>query len=481
MRSPRASQKAPLARGDDGFALAAAVIVMFIAGLLVAVAVSTATFTASSGTRDEQSRSAFEAAEAALRTATYRINMKGPGSSECLAGTAVQAAGSDHYCTGEAEHLSNGTTFRYWTSQVLEDGARCAGQTIEAAGGGTVQRCVTAEGVVKGVKERMQERIASSGGSSKLFPVAGILGLEEVEVSGSVSAVGVVASNGLIHGEGSAAFTRGYELGPAGTFEPSAERVCKEVKQGKKTVLSCEESPRVKSGVTVCGNKSTPMPECEAKLSEPFVAALPTNHATESANEDARLENGEDEFFKGWTTENNFNPANHELSLSANGRLTLGGARYYLCNFKATSNSELIIAADAKVEIFVDSPEDPNGKCPAGSGKFESEGDFHFKNLSGKASSLLIMMYGKGPFKLLNGAELQASLFAPQAEIVMNGGTKFTGGIVGNKVFLDNGLQMFQWASEDEELEVGNPGSSIYYRTGWTQCSSEGQTPTEGC
>lgn len=464
MRSLRAAQKATPARSDDGFALAAAVIVMFIAGLLVTVAVSTATFTASSGTRDEQSRSAFEAAEAALRTATYRINMKGPGSSECLAGTAVQAAGSDHYCGGEAEHLSDGTTFRYWTSQVLEKGARCAGQTIEEAGGGTVQRCVTAEGVVKGVKERMQERIASSGGSSKLFPVAGILGLEEVKVSGAVSAVGVVASNGLIEGGGSGAFTRGYELGPAGTFKPAA---------GKE---------RNKSGVTVCGKgKMEAAPECEARLSEPFVAALPSNHATETANEDARLENGEDEFFKGWTTENNFNPANHELSLSANGRLTLGGARYYLCNFKATSNSELIIAADAKVEIFVDSPEDPNGKCPAGSGKFESEGDFHFKNLSGKASSLLIMMYGKGPFKLLNGAELQASIFAPQAEILMNGGTKFTGGIVGNKVFLENGLNMFEWASEDGELEIGNPGSSIYYRTGWTQCTSEGSTPSEGC
>ena len=87
-------------------------------------------------------------------------------------------------------------------------------------------------------------------------------------------------------------------------------------------------------------------------------------------------------------------------------------------------------------------------------------------------------MYGKGPFEVLNGSKIEGSIYAPEAEVTINGGTNFKGGIVGNKVHLTNGAGIFEWSEEVGSLTNGEAGS--YKRKGWEQCAP-GTGGKEGC
>lgn len=469
----RAKQEACGLVSERGFALPVAIAVLMMLGLLVGAAITIATQTSASTTRDTRTKSALEAAEAGLQVATYRLTQLNPAASQCIgvtSGASVnEAPKSGTSCESPSEALGNGATFRYWTTLPLAVGGTCAGQTVKEIKTGRVLRCVTSEGTVGGVSQRLSTLVESAAGAS-LFSVEGILGLSEIKISGSVKIPGVVASNEKIIGEGSAAFERGYELcPPKGTFTPAA---------GKE---------RNRTGVTVGGVGGTlSNPSLEKTRTEcPVSAAVPINHATATNNEDSRI-GVQDEFYTEGKSVNKFTGSpNYELFISSNGKLTLSGSKYYLCKFEATNNSTLRIAATAKVEIYIDSPEAEGSKCPKGTGQFQAGGSFVVENLSHNPANLLISMAGAGPFKFENGngkcspyACFEASVMAPKAEVLMNGGTSFKGGIVGNKVHLENGAGIFEWASTEGELTNG--AFTGYARRAWEQCTP-GSGASEGC
>jgi Tfp pilus assembly protein PilX len=456
---PNPIRKRPLA-AEAGFALPTAIIVLFVLTLLTGAAITVSTQTSGSTTRDDNVKAALEAAEAGLQVASYRLGQLKPAETECINGSATEVpGGGSTYCkSSSSENLGNGASFQYWTSLPLTSGKKCAGQTVEIKTGYT-PRCVTSEGTVSNVTQRVAARVESAPGEP-LFSIKGIVGLTEVKISGSVKVPAVVGSNEKIIGEGSAAFERGFEIcPPKGSFKPEAG------------------SERNKSGVTVGGvggMLSNPPLEKTRSASEcPIKAPLPSNHATAASNEDSRI--GVSDKLEGTTS---WKAAGYELELKSNGKITLGGSKYYLCNFKATNNSRLRIAATAKVEIFVDSPEDPGSTCKAGTGKFTGEGEFIVENEAKNPGALLIEMYGKGPFEIANGSAMEGSIYAPEAEITINGGTKFKGGIVGNKVHLTNGAGIFEWSEEVLALTNGNP--TPYSRKSWEQCTP-GSGASEGC
>ncbi len=460
--------------GEGGFAMASAIIVLLLLTLLTGLAVTISAQTSTSTTRDQRVKAAFEAAEAGLQIAAYRLGQLQPASTECTNESAneVPSAASTYCKASSVESLGNGATTQYWTSLPLAAGKTCAGRTVEKKEGST-QRCITAEGKVGAISQRV-ELLTESTSSAGLFSVAGVLGLEEVKVSGSVTVPGVVATNGKIIGEGSANFEKGYELcPPKGSFTPAVG------------------AERKASGVKIAGKNPEADPPLEKTRAEsecPFPAAVPASHATASINEDSRI-GKEDEFSfpegkGGKEPSSKFTGSpNFELKLGANAKLTLGGSRYYLCNFIAESNSKLVIAANAKIELFIDSPGAEGSACKPGTGKFGAGGSFVLENLAKKPSALLIVMSGAGPFEFTNGngscsgACLEASIYAPKAEVNINGGTSFKGGIVGKDVHLENGAGLFEWSSEDASL---GSSASGYARTAWEQCAP-GSGATEGC
>jgi Tfp pilus assembly protein PilX len=436
------------AQDERGFALAAAIIALLVIGALTAGAIAVSTKSSTTTTRDTRVKAELEAAEAGLQVATYRLSKLKPEASACInEEKAVLSA-----CKDSPESLGNSATFQYWTTAALAAGASCAGRTV-AASASLTQRCVTAEGLVAGVKPGvvLQALVAAKGGES-LFSIKGILGLEQVKVSGSVKLPSVVGSNGKIIGEGSAAFESGYEICPGGRFTPAVG------------------AERVASGVTVGGLKEDPRLERTRSASEcPLTASLPAVHATASSNEDSRLTNKLDTFS---ASKYEWNETTHELTLKETA-LTLGGSKYFFCSFTGSHGSKLIIPATAKVEIFIGSSSESGSGCKSSAGTFTGEGSFKVENLAKDPADLLIMMGGAGPFTVKNGSTLEAAIYAPEALVAIDGGTTFRGGIVGEEVHLENGAGIFEWNEEVAGLTNGEP--TAYSRGAWEQC------PVAGC
>ncbi|MGA8363214.1 MAG: hypothetical protein WB709_01695 [Solirubrobacteraceae bacterium] len=446
---------------EAGFVLPSAIIVLFVITILTGAAISVAVQTSTSTTRDNNVKAEIAAAEAGLQVASYRLSKLEPGNTQCIGESKTETEESK--CKDSPESLSNGATFQYWTTLPLAVEAKCAGRAIVAEAGVT-QRCITSEGLVNGVKPgvRLQARVTSPVGES-LFSVHGVLGLSEVKVTGNVKVPAVVASNEKIIGEGSANFEKGFELcPPKGSFKPGTA------------------AERKKSGVKIAGKNPELDPELEITRKEGppeclFAAKLPTVHATEASNEDSRI--GVTDKLVGGT----WSEAKHEITLEGVNELTLSGSKYYFCNFKMPSGGpKFKIAAGAKVEIFIDSNEDVESKCGAGTGHFEVGGGSKVENETKNPANLLIEIYGKGTFSLANGSEktLEAGIFDPGGEVEIIGGPKFKGGIVGNKVHLENGSNFYEWSEELSSLGAGNPNA--YGRKAWEQCTP-GSGASEGC
>jgi hypothetical protein len=132
------------------------------------------------------------------------------------------------------------------------------------------------------------------------------------------------------------------------------------------------------------------------------------------------------------------------------------------------------------VEIFIDNNEDKEAKCGEKTGKFEIAGGSEVINESKNPADLLIEIGGKGSFLLANGstATLEAAIYDPGGEVIVKGGQKFKGGIVGNTVHLENGSTIFEWSEELSVLTNGAGGS--YARESWEQCTP-GSGAREGC
>jgi Tfp pilus assembly protein PilX len=449
----------PRGSTEAGFIIPTAVIILFVITVLTGSAIAVAVQSSTSTTRDSTVKAALEASEGGLQVAEYRINQLKPSTTQCISATEQKT--SEGECTSGSESIGNGGSFQYWTTLPLAAGAKCAGESVVVKSG-TVQRCVTSVGKVNGVEPgtRLQTRVESAVGEA-LFSIHGILGLEEVKVSGSVKATAVVASNGLIKGEGSAAFEKGFEIcPPTGSFKPAAG------------------TERNKSGVTIGGiggMQSNPPLEITRTSGCPIEAKIPSVHATALQNEDSRIGTSDTFFTEGKAVNKFTGSPTYELNLSSNSKLTLAGSKYYFCKFNAEKNGEAKIALEAKVEMVIDSHED-NSNCPTGTGTFTIEGSSHLENPNG-AGNLLIMMIGKGPFTIANSGTLKANIYAPEAEVILSGSGTLTGAIVGKKVKLEAGS--FNFSAESETIEVAGSSGGAYTRKGWQQCTPSSSEPSK--
>ncbi|HEV2975555.1 MAG TPA: hypothetical protein VGX69_11285 [Solirubrobacteraceae bacterium] len=460
---------------DAGFVVPMALIVLLVLTALVGAAIAVATNNSKSTTHDATSKAALAAAEAGLQVASYRLSMLKPVEAQCINESAVATPTSGYCKTVTAEPLGNSASFQYTTTPALASGTKCAGETITAVSG-KIQRCITSEGQLAGAEPvvRLQTRVESTAGES-LFGIKGILGLEEVLVSGSVKATALVTSNKKIIGEGSAAFEQGFELCPGGTFKPEA---------GKE---------RNHGGVTVhgVGGMSSAGPEWEKTRSStecPIKATTSTGHATSTENEDVRITNKEDPKSEGYGAvpikgeEPVFTGTpKYQLTVGngGEGQLTLEGSKYYFCSVEVSGKLKINpVSATKKVEIFIDSHE-TNSNCPAsGGGVFKLNGAGRVENTYG-AGSLLIQVAGKGKISLEAGGSITASIYAPESEVVLSGAAALTGAIVGNKVKMTAGS--FLYSEESASWKGSNGGGGGYGRQSWVQCTPSGTTPETGC
>jgi hypothetical protein len=351
-------------------------------------------------------------------------------------------------------------------------GGTCAGLQVDSSQSAIAQRCITAIGTANGVSARVQARVAAFT-ATPLFPEP-LIGLAGVSIGnnatiGSATAPAVVGTNGqgcvpgfpcgLTVGGGNTMMT-GYVLGP----NAPAPQVGNGATTGTGTTRTAAQGPFVLSPVN------------------------PGNSAT--VNDDSRITSGADP-----SHNINWNSQYRELEIKNNGSLTLGGGTYNFCNFQMDQNSTLTVASGTKIQMFIDSPDDPNSGCPAGSGNFTMSNNGtainnyggNYQPGTGDPTALQIYVYGlnndTNVVTFANNSNSYVTLYAPQSNVVLSpsNNSSFTGAIAGYTVSIGN-VANFQYNGGDAGLTAGTTG--LYYRTAWEQCPAtpaNSSNPSSGC
>ncbi len=441
-----------LIASEAGIALPAAIIILFIMTTLTAAAVSVSVSTSSSTKRDDNRKAALEAAEAGLKVATYRLTMINPTVNpekptekpSCVGQSSKEeTTTSTGYCESKVEELGNGAKFTFWTTPVLSEAGKCVGAVVTDTVGSlpVAQRCAIAQGTVGNVTRRVAARIATFI-ATPLFPVHGMTGLKEVTIKGKDNVISALGSNGAITGIGVDTGSGEIVLGPSGSYSLPA-------------------------GFTVTGKTVEP---------SPLVLSPVATQNSATTNEDERITSGDDKH----TGNVKYTASTRTLELKGNATLELGGEGtgiYNFCSFSADANSELTVAPSAKLEIFIDSPEDPGSGCPAGSGTFNFNGSLN--NPSNDPTALKIFVYGAGTDTYNGKVSAAATIFAPKATLVMQGKSTLTGGVAANVIEV-GGTVNFTWDKREETLQT-TPVTQ-YYRTAWEECAvASTASPQSGC
>jgi Tfp pilus assembly protein PilX len=443
-------------RDDDGVAMVVAMGALLVMLLLAGLAFDASTRSSASATRDVRAKHALQAAEAGLQTAVYRMNLLGPSAQACPAPNGTVAAPTAGLCPPQGGTLGDGATFSYRTSVGLESADACAGRPVHAKTT-LAQRCVTSVGTVDGVTRRVQARVAAYA-STPLFPVAGILGLDGVSISGNVSAPKTaVGSNMTVDINGNV--TVGSVVLPK---DATLQRT---------------------------GNVTAPL--ATPRMPDPYVLTQPDTGNTATDNRNARIANGArrppvqpyDQVESSSTTAVQYDPVTRALRISGNATLTLGGGNYNFCSVEVTGNVHINVRAGEKTAIYVDSPENPDSGCPPGTGTFSVAGNFDGGNPA-DPTALQLYVYGRNDARdgvvIRGNSILYAAIYAPKSTVSIAGNALIVGGLAAQRVEMaGNGLQ---WSDSAGTLRTGNSGT--FYRTAWQECSSRppvAADPASGC
>jgi Tfp pilus assembly protein PilX/cytoskeletal protein CcmA (bactofilin family) len=447
--------------GDAGFVLPTAMIVLLILAVLVGAAITVASQTSTSTTRDNNTKAALEAAEAGLQTAAYRLSKLElePKTTECITAKAWAKPTSGAYCESSgSEPLGNGATFEYRTSRGLVAGEKCNGETISSQENVT-QRCITSVGTVNGVRRRVQERASSL--ASPLFQVKGILGLHSVSIENNGKLEGEVGTNEILNLKNGVTLERA-DLGPLGKVEGTSTP--------KETIKNTSpfEAPPVPIGESA--KSAITQAECKP----------PPEGGEVGRNCDFLITNGADAN-SGVT----FSTALRSLSMGNGSSLELKEGVYNFCNFQVSgNNTKLTTVAGGKVVIFIDSAARAGSGCSSPAGKLEFKNGLELIDPNANALYLQIYVYDSsgGTIELKNnvsGGQFYGTIVAPSSKVAIGNNAEFVGAIVANEVEL---APNFKFKFEKEVNNLKTP-SHLYERKAWEECppTYAGTNFHEGC
>lgn len=441
-----------LLRNESGNAMAVAMGVLAVTGVITASVFAVSVNLSSSSNKSRDGKKALAAADAGLEAAVYRMNKQNlENTTSCF--TTGLVAPVNGVCPGYTESLGNGSSYTYYVSPALADGDSCAGVPVSYTGDDDVtivQRCVTAAGTSNGVTRRIQARVASYIGL-QLFTI-GILGLDTVKINNGSTAATVVGSNGNVTIGNSNSVT-GLQLGPSA---PNAT-------VGPTSVVGSTERRSVSEGSHVLAPVDV------------------GNSAT--VNDNARITDGRDA-----SANVTYNAATRVLTMGNNSSLTLGGGTYNFCKFEATNSATLNVAVGAKTRIFIDSPDRAGSGCAAGTGTFTAKQALTINN-PGAAENLQIYVYGRSS----SGADSldvvfdntfslnKGFIYAPQSAVEFKNAAIVVGAVASTSIDFKNTVH-FTWDATLADLRAET--LSVFYKTAWKECRSQQLTstdPTSGC
>lgn len=454
-------------------ALPVALLVTVI-GFALATAAVLASVTAQRGTaRDSGSKNAIATADGAANVAMLRLNRMNQALSTAypcvgVSGgmlTAVPKAGNG-WCPEVRETTADGSSFAYVTSPKL------VGVPME----------VVATGSAGGVSRRVSVSLDPTTVGSSIAG-EGLIGQEWLALEGNVQNVKVsVGSNGNVYGSGNVEICGNIRHGVGKGWVPSGgnAKQCNgyEITEGNRTL------PEVSTFIPP--NIATE--NSDARLEKCVSAGVPSECQADGYTVLGKTEP--------WTQPplHTAPPRAPTLTLSSNTALTLGGSKpYWLCSLSISGNSELIMAAGAKVQIFFDTPQ--NCGLPAGSPQISVTGNSlikasGYRPTEGNFAMPGFYLLGNGSVNLAgnftgqnsnpNNSTNQLIIYAPSSAITITGNANYKGVIAGNTLKMaGNG-----YVSQDEGFEspqIG--GSTVYSRSSYQECGGGRAVsePAENC
>ena len=431
----RSGLSGPLS-AEAGFAVP---IVMI--GLVVVFALASVTVMASVGAqrgtvRDQQSKAALAAAEAGVSEALLHYNrIPVTTATPCLVGSpaAPAAAAAGGWCQGVTRNLTGveGATFTYW---VLPS---------------TGQIEIVSQGSIDGVTRRVDVVARSSSGLQPFTGLAGVIGLDFINMNSNGRITANVATNGDI------------------TMNSNAE-------------LNCSYA-RIGVGRAVITNSnahySCPSPD-QGPTSLP-----PINQGDVATNNSNGNFFGVDTYTSGAPS---WNPTTRQLTLNSNTTLTMRGSNYSFCRLTLNSNSQIIVPSGGSVSMYFDTPEACGLSSPATQLSLNSNSRIAVTGANATQVALLFAGSDTRVTRATLNSNTQANLaceqdfviYAPRTAITLNSNSYFCGAMAGKSIQLDSNADIRN-SNNATDFQLANSVAQHYVPEEFLECSIAAASPPD--
>ncbi len=451
---------------EDGVAMPVAVAVLALITILTGGVLAEAVSSSYSSTEDRDAKRAFSAAEAGLQVAANRLSSLSPSDAQCFTSTATAPVAGE--CPVHEQAMGNGGRYRYWVTPALTAGQSCAGSVLSSSSGSQqlVQRCITAQGVVNGVTRRVQARVATLRDAA-LFPLAGIIGLEEVWMKNSADLRGPVnvGSNGQISLGNSSQVT------------------------GRLEIPNSAPAPLLGNSSSVSGGI--------VRRADRWVLPYVEFGNTATQNDNGRIVSGQDP-----SRNTTYTAATRTLTLGNSSSVTLGGGTYNFCSLTLQDSADLFVAAGARVRIFIDSPDRASSGCPArsagtdractvdsdataGSGHLTVINSARILPASNDPLDLQIYVYGFTDLSNLvdfkNSIDIVGTIHAPRSRVEFKNSATIRGAVAANRVCFKNSVN---FTADSDVTGIGGDAVARHSQTAWRECTraaTVASDPESGC
>jgi hypothetical protein len=448
----------PLLRSEHGMALPTALFAM-IAGVGLASAAVIASVDTQRGTaRDSGAKSAIAAADAGANVAMLRLNRYANAltvATPCLGlsggSLVLTAKAADGWCPPVAGTVGE-ATYSYRVTP--------AGSTMS----------VVSTGADEGVSRKIEVAFTPST-VGELFGKEGLIGLEDMEISGSADIHVSIGTNGNVNTTGNAGICGNirHGIGKDWTNGGSADQ-CNGYVETEANVSLPDVRTFMPTDIAENNSNNRLLP-CVTKT--PRSPAECEEDSFSGANRSATVP---------------YDPVTRTISLSSSkSSLTLTGGDYWICRLDL-NGGQFIMGEKAPVRIFFDTPE--NCKLSAGTSQIKLNGG---STITATGYNEDLEIYEMPGFYLLGSPTISTTvdlngnvqdknefvMYGPNTTFKINGNATFIGVIAGKKVEIPGNATITQ-PNGYKPPQIG--GATLYSRQSYIECVNTASSPPDaGC
>ena len=441
-----------------GFVVPAVALILLGAMAAVGVALTASMHAQSGTTRDEQSKAAFQAAEAGVNQAVLRYNTYASTTAPlttlnpCISAGGTPAASSGGWCSGVVATVGGGSV-TYYVRPVGASG------TLE----------VVALGSNSGVTRRV-DVVANSASGQQAFFDAGVKAQTGITMASNAEIRSTTATGGDM-------------------VMSSNARQCGLASVGVGRVMTLTANAAYYSSTACTGALSS-----SAVAQAPLVLPPVNEGDAATNNDDARItaaaagSGSPADLVSGNRADVTWSASTRTLTINHNSALTLTGTKYSFCKVTLNSNSAIYLAAGLSVTMFFDSPE----ACgqSAGTVQLLLSSNSRITPAAGTPASVAMLFVGSSttPTTLSMNSNTQVSgtcvqnfvLYAPLTDITMSSNSQYCGALASKSLTLSSNARI---QSDAASQAFVLPATAAHYSVSkFVECAAASASPpNSGC